>query len=142
MRVFIAGVMQGSRSDNRVNDQGYRREIARILRENLEDVEIVDPWVLHPDSEVYGTELARETFMGMIALASQVDLLVAYVPEASMGTAIEMWQAHHAGVQVLTISPMAENWVVKLLSSRILPSVEVFRSFVTNGGLASMKSLQ
>lgn len=141
MRVFIAGVMQGSRSDNRVNDQSYRQEIARILRGNLEDVEIVDPWALHPESEAYGSERARETFMGMIAAASQVDLLVAYVPEASMGTAIEMWEAHHAGVHVLTISPMAENWVVKLLSSRILLSVEAFRSFVTNGGLASMKSL-
>ena len=141
MRVFIAGVMQGSRFDNRVNDQNYRQEIAQILRGHLEDVEIVDPWALHPESEAYGTERARETFTSMVALASQVDLLVAYVPEASMGTAIEMWEAHHAGVQVLAISPMAENWVVKLLSSRIFPSVETFRSFVTNGGLASTKSL-
>jgi hypothetical protein len=139
MRVFIAGVMQGSRSDDKVNKQSYRQVITRILRENLEDVEIVDPWALHPGSEAYGTERARETFMAMIVLASQVDVLVAYVPEASMGTAVEMWEAHHAGVRVLTISPMAENWVVKLLSSQIFPSVEAFGSFVTNGGLASMK---
>jgi hypothetical protein len=75
--------------------------------------------------------------MDTTALAGQVDVLVAYVPEASMGTAIEMWEAHHAGVQVLTISPMAENWVVKLLSSRVFPTLEAFGAFVADGGLAS-----
>ena len=99
MRVFIAGVMQGSRTDDNVVDQHYRKAITRILKQNLEDVEIIDPWALHPNSERYGVEQARETFMSMSALAGQVDVLVAYVPEASMGTAIEIWEAHRSGAK-------------------------------------------
>ena len=91
MRVFIAGIMQGSRTDDRVEDQGYRSRITQVLREHLAEVEIVDPWALHPDSEGYDVERARETFMNMCALAGQVDVLVAFLPEASMGTAVEMW---------------------------------------------------
>lgn len=136
MRIFIAGVMQGSRSDHRVNDQCYRQVITRLLQENVAGVEIVDPWALHPQSEVYDAERARETFMSMTALAGQVDVLVAYAPEASMGTAIEMWEAHCAGVQIFTISPMTRNWVVKLLSRQTFPTLEAFEDFVTGGGLA------
>lgn len=137
MRVFIAGVMQGSRSDDKVVDQRYREVITRVLRGNLDGVEIIDPWALHPNSEAYEVEQARETFMSMNALAGQVDVLVAYVPEASMGTAIEMWEAHRAGIPILAISPMVENWVVKLLSARVLSSLEAFETFVVNGGLAA-----
>lgn len=135
MRVFIAGVMQGSRCDDKVNDQDYREVITQILQDNLKGVQIVDPRALHPGSEAYDAGRAREVFMGMVALAGQVDVLVAYVPEASMGTAVEMWEAHRAGVQILTISPMAENWVVKLLSSRVFPTLDALGAFVANGGL-------
>ena len=137
MRVFIAGVMQGSRSDERVTDQSYRGIITRILQENLETVEIIDPWALHPESEGYGADRALETFRGMNALAAQVDVLVAYLPEASMGTAIEVWEAYRAGANVFTISHMSHNWVIKLLSSRIFGTLEEFEAFVKEGGLAS-----
>ena len=137
MRVFIAGVMQGSRVDDRVSSQHYRKVITQILKENLAEIEIVDPWALHPGSEEYDTELARETFMSMNAQAGKVDVLIAYLPTASMGTAIEMWQAHRAGAQVLTISPMTANWVVKLLSSQVFPTLEAFEAFVKSGGTMS-----
>jgi hypothetical protein len=135
MRVFIAGVMQGSRLDDQVTDQAYRATISRLLEEHVPGVRIVDPWALHPASESYGVDLARETFLEMSEVAGKVDVLVAYLPEASMGTAIEMWQAHRNGAQVLTISPMVANWVVKLLSSRVFPSLEAFGTFVEQGGL-------
>jgi hypothetical protein len=135
MRIFIAGVMQGSRADHRVGAQHYRQVITQLLQDNLGEIEILDPWALHPNSERYDSELARETFMGMSALAGQVDLLVAYLPEASMGTAIEMWEAHRNGVPILTISPMKANWVVKLLSSQVFPTLESFKAYVTRGGL-------
>jgi hypothetical protein len=135
MRVFIAGVMQGSRLDDRVTDQAYRATISRLLEEHVPGVRIVDPWTLHPESESYGVERARKTFLEMSEVAGRADVLVAYLPEASMGTAIEMWEAHRNGAQVLTISPMAANWVVKLLSSRVFPSLEAFGAFVEQGGL-------
>ncbi len=135
MRVFIAGVMQGSRTDDLVTDQNYRQIITRILQENLRDVEIIDPWALHPESERYGVERAHDTFISMTALAGQADVLVAYVPEASMGTAIEIWEAYRSGVEVFSISPMAENWVVKLLSFQVFSTLEAFGVFVASGGL-------
>ena len=137
MRVFIAGVMQGSRTDERVTDQSYRGVITRILQENLETVEVVDPWALHPESKEYDAERAMETFESMNALAAQIDVLVAYLPEASMGTAIEMWEAYRAGAHLFTISHMSHNWVVKLLSSRVFTTLEEFEAFVQDGGLAS-----
>jgi hypothetical protein len=137
MRVFLAGIMQGSRTDDKVTDQHYRQVITRVLQENLEEVEVIDAWALHPDSERYGIERARDTFMRMNALAGQVDVLVAYVPEASMGTAIEIWEAHCNGAKVYCISHLAENWVVKLLSSRVFPTLEAFEAFVISGGMMS-----
>ena len=136
MRVFIAGVMQGSRFDDKVSGQEYRQVITRILQQHVQDLEVIDPWALHPDSESYDTVQARDTFLRMNALAGQADVLVAYAPEATMGTAIEIWEAYRNGARVLTISPMRENWVVKLLSAQVFPSLEAFAAFVTDGGLS------
>jgi hypothetical protein len=137
VRIFIAGVMQGSRIDDSVTDQGYREVITRILQDNLADAVVIDPWALHPSSEQYSIERARKTFMEMNALAGQADVLVAYVPEASMGTAVEMWEAYSNGAKVYCISPLGQNWVVKLLSSRLFATIEAFETFVRNGGFAS-----
>ena len=57
----------------------------------------------------------------MLDHAAASDLLIAYVPTASMGTALEMYVAHERGVPVVTISPLAENWVVRALSRRVYP---------------------
>jgi hypothetical protein len=46
-----------------------------------------------------------------------------------------MWEAHRNGVPSLTVSPMKANWVVKLLSYRVFPTLKTFEDFVTNGGL-------
>ncbi|MEJ2209460.1 MAG: hypothetical protein P8129_10535 [Anaerolineae bacterium] len=139
MRVFIAGIMQGSRLDRYIDDQDYRRIIAQsILEKN--DVEIVDPNELHPEGVDYGDEQARRVLIEMANLAGRCDLVVAYAPRASMGTAIEMWQAFQAGVPIVTISPMAANWVVRHLSDVLLPDLEAFRSWVAAGGLGQLMS--
>jgi hypothetical protein len=135
MRVFIAGVMQGSRTDDRVSDQSYRAAITRILTERIDGVRIIDPWALHPDSEGYNVERAHETFLEMSALAGQADVVVAYLPEASMGTAIEIWEAYRNGATILTISGMSDNWVVKLLSTQVFPTIAAFEQFVAAGGV-------
>jgi hypothetical protein len=137
MRVFIAGVMQGSRTDDKVTTQHYREVITDMLQTNVEGVEVIDPWALHPNSESYDPDSARETFFAMTSLAGQADALVAYLPEASMGTAVEMWEAHRQGVSVFTISSMSANWVIKLLSSQVFPSLEAFQRFVADGGLTA-----
>ena len=62
------------------------------------------------------------------------DLLIAYVPIASMGAALEMNVAHERGVPVVTISPLAENWVVRALSRRVFPDLESFMRAVQSAG--------
>lgn len=134
MQVFIAGIMQGSRMDRYIGDQDYRRIIAEALLEHRADVEIMDPNELHTNGVDYDDDLAKATLLEMANLASQVDLVVAYVPQASMGTALEMWNAFEAGVPLVTISPMTANWVIKHLSSVVLPDMDAFRWWVADGG--------
>jgi hypothetical protein len=134
VKVFIAGIMQGSRMDRYIDAQDYRRIITEALADHRTDVEVLDPNELHPNGVDYDDAMAKATLLAMANLASKADLLVAYVPEASMGTALEMWKAFEANVPVVTISPMAANWVIKHLSSVVLPDLDAFREWVTNGG--------
>jgi hypothetical protein len=137
MRVFIAGIMQGSRLDKDVEDQGYRERIASAIRTRVPDVDILDPWALYPDSPTYGFERGKQVYLSLNDAAAQADVLVAYVPQASMGTAIEIWQAFQAGARVYTISPLAENWVVKFLSDRVFATLDEFIQFVECDGFVT-----
>ena len=142
MRFFIAGIMQGSLADIGIHDQGYRASIGAAIKARFPEAEIVDPIELHPDGGLnYGPEEAKRTLLEMAAAAGQADVLIAYLPEASMGTAVEMWEAHRAGKLVLTISPLAENWVVRFLSTRVFPSLAAFESFVAEGELEKLFEL-
>lgn len=135
MRVFIAGIMQGSRQDRYIEDQAYRLAITAAIRSYDPAAEIVDPNEIHPHAVDYGDEQARATLLELIGLASQADLVVAYAPRASMGTALEMWEAFRAGVPVVSISPMDANWVIRFLSDAVVPDLGAFREWVTGGGL-------
>ena len=136
MHIFIAGIIQGSRTDGDIETQDYRREIAQIVRRHIPGVEVLDPVELHPNSVEYGPERAKQTLLELASLAGQADAVIAYVPSASMGTAIEMWNAHQHGKPVYTISPLAGNWVVEFLSERVFASLKTFAAFVASGGLA------
>jgi hypothetical protein len=138
VKIFIAGIMQGSRLDRYIEDQDYRRIIARTIRDRHPMVEIVDPNELHPNGVDYDDKAAQKTLLELAELAAQADLVVAYAPRASMGTAIEMWQAFQAGIPVVTISPMAANWVVKHVSEVVLPDLDALRAWVADGGLARL----
>jgi nucleoside 2-deoxyribosyltransferase len=142
LRFFIAGIMQGSLAEASIHDQSYRVVIGAAIRARFPDAEIVDPIELHPDGGLnYGPEEAKRTLLEMAEEAARADVLIAYLPEASMGTAVEMWQAHRAGKPILTISPLAENWVVKFLSTRVFPSLAAFESFVAEGELEKLFEL-
>ena len=132
-RVFVAGIMQGSRRENHIDDQDYRRAIGTCLRSHAIHVEVVDPFELHPNSVDYGDDDARQTLIDLANAAGQADAVIAYVPEASMGTALEMWEAYHRGRPVFTISPMIHNWVVKGLSARVFANIDEFDAFVASG---------
>jgi hypothetical protein len=130
VRVFIAGVMQASSLGKGIVDQGYRSAIRAALLARWPDLTVVDPFELHPMSVEYEDAAAAETLFRMIDLASSSDLMIAYAPVASMGTALEMYAAYQQGVPVLTISPMRDNWVVRALSRRVFPDLPSFKAFI------------
>jgi hypothetical protein len=136
MRVFIAGIMQGSRRDAGIDAQDYRHEITAILQYHVPGVEVLDPFALHPDSVTYSSDRAKQTLLELAALAGRVDALIAYAPSASMGTAIEIWNAYQNGVPVYTISPLVKNWVISSLSTLVFPDIAAFEAFVVDGGLS------
>ena len=140
MKVFIAGVMQGNRKDHKIHPQDYRVVITKKLSELFEDVEVIDPDVTDPNRLTYTHEQARDMFMKYCRIAGEVDLLVSFIPEASMGSAVEMWVAHQNSVPIVTISPIKANWVVKLLSSIVYEDLEEFLNSFDRAVLYSLKS--
>ena len=64
-----------------------------------------------------------------------MDLLIASVPEASMGTAIEMWEAWRHDKLVISISPLKHNWAVKYLSHLLFEQESDFFKALQNGTL-------
>ncbi|MEW5987970.1 MAG: hypothetical protein AB1791_15155 [Chloroflexota bacterium] len=136
MRIFLAGIMQGARQDPGIHSQDYRLRIAEALRSHLPNAEITDPWTLHPNSVTYNDEQARQTFKSMTALAGQSDVLIAYLPDASMGTAIEMWTAHHARAYVVAVTPLVHNWVVRTTANEVLPDLDSLLAYIESGRLA------
>jgi len=137
MEVFIAGIMQGSREDHLIVDQDYRTLITKTLAENIKGVSIVDPWILEPDSVNYDREKARRTFLTNTKLAAKADVLIAYLPQASMGTAIEMWTAFEARVPIISVSSLKHNWVIGVTSDLTLPDLESLLDYIKSGRFES-----
>jgi hypothetical protein len=126
MRIFLAGIMQGSHVAALVHDQSYRERFRRAVAERWPEAEVYDPHSNHANSIGYDMARAREVFLGHVEMCREFDLLVAYVPEASMGTAIEMWEAHCHGRVVVTITPLVHNWVVQLASHAVYRDFDAF----------------
>ena len=135
--LFIAGIMQGSKREMAVHDQDYRSQIAAIVNRHHPDVEVIDPFGLHPDSVSYTRGQAQRVFLDILDRVATADVLVAYLPEASLGTAVEVWQAYEAGKPVFVISPMVNNWMLWVTATRILADIPSFAAFVADGGLAA-----
>ncbi|MCZ7667187.1 MAG: hypothetical protein M5U34_08210 [Chloroflexi bacterium] len=79
------------RQDNQINSQLYRVQITAAFQRFAPDIGIIDPWMLNPDSVNYEEAKARHTFLSMTRKVQEADLMIAYLPHASMGTAMEMW---------------------------------------------------
>jgi hypothetical protein len=137
MRVFLAGIMQGSNAHDGVHAQDYRGYLADLLRSHMPGVEIFDPWAVYPDSPSYPDERVRTVLMANVAEAAASDLVIAYLPQASMGTALEMWEAWRAGVSVIAITPLAANWVVRTCAVQRFATLEDFAAAVRAGDLGA-----
>lgn len=123
-RVFICGIIQGSHKGMDVHGQDYRTRIRHIVEKYMPSAEVYCPVSLHPESPGYADKKAFKVFEESVEAARESDLLIAYLPEASMGSAIEMWEARRAGVKIISITPLRENWVVRYASDLMLGSIE------------------
>lgn len=135
MKIFLAGIMQGSHLGAVMHYQGYREHLRALLQQHLPGAEVYDPLADHQLSLEYTDDQGREVFHHHNRLCSQVDVLIAFVPEASMGTAIEMWEAWKAGRVVITISPLRLNWTIKYCSHIVYPDLESFQAELVAGRL-------
>ena len=133
LSVFLAGIMQGSRRDHLIDDQDYRARITKALYDHVPGVHVVDPFDLDPNSVEYEHDRARQTFETNAALAAETDVLIAYLPHASMGTAIEMWTAYQAGKYIVAVTPLEHNWAVKVTANEILPDLESLLAEIEGG---------
>jgi len=136
MRFFLAGIMQGSHLGSALHNQDYRARIKKKLQSHFPGASVYDPLADHTNSLDYDEVKGWRVFLDHNRLAGEVDVLVAFVPEASMGTAIEMWEAWRHGRIVVTISPLKHNWAVKFLSSELYPDVAAFEQALADGRLA------
>jgi hypothetical protein len=135
MRIFLAGIMQGSHVAALVHDQIYRQTLRDLVQAHWPEAEVYDPFANHGNSIAYGPERAAAVFLEHIGMCQQFDLLVAYVPEASMGTAIEMWEAQKHGRVVVTITPLVHNWVVQLASKAVYRDFDAFAQALAAGAI-------
>jgi hypothetical protein len=136
MRIFLAGIMQGSHAEALLHDQEYRARIARSIEAHLPQAVVYDPRAEHAESLDYDEATGRSVFFGHNLMCREIDVLLAFVPEASMGTAIEMWEAHQHGAAVISISPMRHNWAIKFLSHAIYDDLPAFEAALQSGEVA------
>jgi hypothetical protein len=136
MRLFLAGIMQGSHVGTDLHDQHYRTRLKRLLLEHLPGLKLYDPLADHQDSINYDEHTGRRVFLEHNRMCGEVDVVLAFVPEASMGTAVEIWEAHRHGKIVVTISPLQHNWTVRFLSDILYHELHTFENELASGELA------
>ena len=130
---FIAGVMQGSRRDNGLQPQDYRRRLKSLIRKYFPGAKIICPLEDNPNSLEYDEATGRRTFLEVVEQAKSARVMIAYLPEASMGTAVEMWEAYRNGVTVWAVSPLKNNWVVKFFSHKIFSGIADLEAYLRQG---------
>lgn len=138
-KIFLSGVIQGSSQDRSIHSQEYRKEIKSILKDVFPEAEVYDPFAGHEHSVDYDDDKGLATFMSHLKHVYDSDLLIAYLPHASLGTAIEIWECHQRRIPVWTISPMKTNWIVRFCSEKIFGDIESFASYVKSTFAPSMK---
>eukprot|EP00438_Fugacium_kawagutii_P012282 Skav236749 [mRNA] locus=scaffold2899:132158:133714:- [translate_table: standard] len=127
-RYFISGVMLGSKqklekAEADLVPQVYRKQIAEVIRKEDPHAVIVDPLdAVKSRAQRMGQtfddinlsdEAVRDAFTEVVESVKGCDVIVSHLPEASMGSAVELWEARKANLQIFTISPMKDNWTIR-----------------------------
>lgn len=138
MKVFLAGIMQGSIRHAAIHSQDWRGPIRAILARHCPQTEIYCHYEAHPNSIGYGDEDIVRTLEDGNAKAAASDVVICWLPEASMGTAVEMYAAAKAGAVVVAITPMSANWVIRAYSDAIVQDLDAFERFCEAGRLDAL----
>jgi hypothetical protein len=135
---FLAGVIQGSRADRGVEPQDYRAAVKEAVNRKTPSRTLYCPVDHHAESPGYNDDDARRVFHHHIELACRCRCLIAVLPTASMGTAIEMWECRRAGVPIVVISPMTHNWVIRLLADVVVEDIAAFEAWLSEDTLGTI----
>ena len=135
MKVFLAGIIQGSIPAARIHSQDWRTPIREILERHCPHADVYCHYEAHPDSIAYDLPEIVETLTEGNRRAATADVVICWLPEASMGTAVEMYLAAQAGAAVVAITTLAGNWVVRAYSDRVFADLDEFEQFVGAGEL-------
>jgi len=138
MKIYISGVMQGSIKGQGIQGQGYRQIISDAIKVLHPNAEIYDPFSVFPDSVAYDDQRAKEVLFEMADAAAAADLVIAYLPEASMGTALEMIRAYDNGKTIISISTLEKNWFIRAVSAKIFPSLDDFCAWIAQTHLSEL----
>ena len=138
MKIYLSGIMQGSIKGQGVQGQGYRQVISEAVRILHPDAEIYDPFLLFPDSVEYDDQRSKQVLFELADEAASADIVIAYLPEASMGTTLEMIRAYDNGKTIISISPMEKNWFIRAVSAKIFSSLDDFCAWIQQTHLAEL----
>jgi hypothetical protein len=86
----------------------------------------------------YTQDQARQTFLHYTAAAAEADILIAYLPCVSMGTAMEMWSAYCAGRYIVAVTPFIHHWAILATANEILPDLETLLAYIESGRLVEV----
>ncbi len=103
-RIFLSGIMMGN-SEN-VQNQSYRHIIKKILQSRYGNlVSIDDPYedFIDPNDK---NKLSPFYYDYLLSRVASSDILISFIPNASMGSAVELYHAHLNKVPAYVISPL------------------------------------
>ena len=153
---FLSGVMGGSGAGSSklvgiaVESQDYRAQMRDAILAADATADIVDPAQivegrapeLHPHGAPidWSEDAAVGTMFGeCVATAANCDVVVSYLPTASMGSAVELHAAYVAGRLILVVAPgekMKGNWVVRSYADKVFDNVTELQDWLV-GAVAS-----
>lgn len=161
---FIAGIMQGNKSDSGMSDQTYRSEITNVIHRHFPKAFVFDPLieqfkrfgprqkrmlesaskldaidVLYPAKMDEDLVEMSQSFHEICQQAAECDVLISYIPkgEVSMGTAVEMYSSWLKGKKIITISKLRQNLTLLACSNVIVPDIKSFDELLGNGFISA-----
>ena len=110
--------MQGSHVAALVHDQTYRETLRDLVQSHWPSAEVYDPFANHATSVGYDRDRARQVFMGHVEMCRQYDR------------------------SVVTITPLAHNWVVQLTSLAVYSDHDNFSHALRSGEIDRLLAQQ